>query len=340
MASSVSSRLYLCTWAAHARCPPPSDRPSVTNIQLPVAASTGDIILDRRFEWARESLGAGDAAGAADVLGQLLASMPEFAPAWFLLGDARERLGDRAAAVAAFTRARATDPQDGQGAALRLARLGATPPAPMPVGYIRALFDGYAPQFEQILIERLDYRGPELMLRAIERASPGGPMRFARALDLGSGTGLVGVAFRPFCDALTGVDLSPRMLAAARAKAIYDRLVEGEAMTLVAAEAARAARYDLILSADVFIYFHELMQLRAVAPIMVPGGLFVFTVETHDGDGVILRDTLRYAHGAAHVRAALAAAGLDLVSLDSDAARAEKGVPVPGLVVVARAPSS
>ena len=40
------------------------------------------------------------------------------------------------------------------------------------------------------------------------------------------------------------------------------------------------------------------------------GGLFAFTVETHAGDGVILGEKLRYAHGADHVRAALAQAGL------------------------------
>ena len=53
-------------------------------------------------------------------------------------------------------------------------------------------------------------------------------------------------------------------------------------------------------------------------------------------DGVILRDTLRYAHGAAHVRDAIGAAGLSLVSLDSASTRSEKGAPVPGLIVVAR----
>lgn len=319
---------------------PPHDRPFVTDVYLTTAVSSGDLILDRRFEWARESLLAGDAVGAADMLEQLLALLPGFAPAWFLLGEARERLGDREGAIAAFTRAKAADPQDGQGAALRLTRLGAPPPVPMPVGYIRALFDGYAPQFEQALTERLGYRGPELMLDAVERACGGRPMRFARALDLGCGTGLAAEAFGALCGTMTGVDLSPRMLAAARAKALYARLVEGEAMTFVAAEAAQDARYDLVLAADVLIYFHDLMQLRAVAAVMEPGGLFAFTVETHEGDGVILRDTLRYAHGAAHVRAALAVAGLDLVGLDSAAARAEKGAPVPGLVVVARAPSS
>jgi predicted TPR repeat methyltransferase len=49
----------------------------------------------------------------------------------------------------------------------------------------------------------------------------------------------------------------------------------------------------------------------------------------------LLRETLRYAHGEAHVRAALGAAGLKPVSLDSASTRTEKGRPVPGLIVVA-----
>jgi predicted TPR repeat methyltransferase len=59
-------------------------------------------------------------------------------------------------------------------------------------------------------------------------------------------------------------------------------------------------------------------------------------VETHDGDGVLLRETLRYAHGEAHVRRSMAAAGLEPVSLDFASTRTEKGVPVPGLIVLAK----
>jgi predicted TPR repeat methyltransferase len=49
-----------------------------------------------------------------------------------------------------------------------------------------------------------------------------------------------------------------------------------------------------------------------------------------------LRDTLRYAHGEVHLRAALASVGFTLVSLGFAATRMEKGAPVPGLIVVAR----
>ncbi len=69
--------------------------------------------------------------------------------------------------------------------------------------------------------------------------------------------------------------------------------------------------------------------------MLEPGGLIAFTVETHAGEGILLRDTLRYAHAEAYVREALAAAGLALVSCAAESTRKEKEQPVPGLVVVA-----
>ena len=55
---------------------------------------------DRRFEWARESLAQGDVAGAADLFEQTLDLVPGYAAGWFLLGEARDKLGDRAGAIA------------------------------------------------------------------------------------------------------------------------------------------------------------------------------------------------------------------------------------------------
>jgi predicted TPR repeat methyltransferase len=296
--------------------------------------SSGDVIADRRFEWARDLADKGDLAAAADLLTQVLELVPRYAAAWFALGDARERLGERDGAIAAFEQAKAADPQDAHGAALRLTRFGATVVA-MPEGYVRTLFDGYASGFDTALTQGLSYRGPELLLRAVQAS--GAKMTFVAALDLGCGTGLGGAAFKPFCGSLVGVDLSPAMLAQARAKNIYGRLIEAEVVAFLATESAAKARYDLVLAADVYMYLDSLEPvLKGVASVLAPGGLLVFSVETHDGHGVMLRDTLRYAHGAAHVRAALTAAGLTLVSLDSASTRTEKGMPAPGLIVVTR----
>lgn len=293
--------------------------------------TSGDVIIDRRFEWARDLEAKGDFAAAADILTQTVELSPGYAAAWFLLGHLREQQGESAGAILAFERAKAIDPEDRHGASLRLTRLGAAQAA-MSDGYVRTLFDGYAPTFDTALRAGLGYKAPELMCDAVRAAQP--VMAFGAALDLGCGTGLGGAAFRPFCASLTGVDLSPAMVAQARAKNIYDRLEEGEAVSFLRAE---TVHYDLILAADVLIYIHDIAELFAqAARILAPGGLFAFSVETHDGEGILLRDTLRYAHSPAHVREALASAGLHFVSLDPAAVRSEKGAPVPGLVGVAR----
>jgi predicted TPR repeat methyltransferase len=312
----------------------------------PLFISSGDLIADRRYQWAIAYLARGDRAGAAEILEQVLETAPAFAGAWFALGTIREAEGDRDRAIAAFLAARDADPQDYHGARLRLARLGmGEATAAMMQVHVRRLFDQHAPRFEQSLLQHLDYRGPQLLLAAVTAArSAGGKIfltpvrRFASMLDLGCGTGLAGAAFRAGVDRLTGVDLSAAMIDAARRKALYDRLETGELVEFLNAEAAAQARYDLVVAADVLVYMQDLaVAAAAVRRVLAPGGLFGFTVETHAGDGVLLRESLRYAHGAAHVRAAMAGAGLNLAYLAEVATRTERGEPVAGLLGVAAA---
>jgi predicted TPR repeat methyltransferase len=154
-------------------------------------------------------------------------------------------------------------------------------------------------------------------------------------LDLGCGTGLSGAAFRPFCDWLIGVDISPGMVEQARAKGLYDRLVVSDLLEFLASEAG--AQNHLVLAADVFVYCSDLAPIAAgVAKVLAPDGLFAFSVETHDRPGVRLQETLRYAHGADHVRDAVYAAGLRLLELSNASTRSEKGEPVRGLIAVAQ----
>jgi predicted TPR repeat methyltransferase len=302
----------------------------------PLFVSSGDLVADRRYRWALDYLGRGDATAAADILAQVVQTAPGFATAWFALAAIRERLGDRDGAIAAFEAARDADREDHHGARLHLARLGVGEATPaMTAVYVRRLFDQHAPDFDRALLDRLDYRGPQILLAALETAT-GGRLRLGSVLDLGCGTGLGGAALRPFCDRLVGVDLSPAMIGQARGKGLYDRLIAAELSDHLSSEAGTAG-YHLVLAADVLVYFAELGRLAAdVARVLAPGGLFAFTVETHDGPGVSLQETLRYAHGTDHVRAAVASAGLTLLTLEPASTRTEKGAPVQGLVVVAR----
>src|SRR5215470_15412351 len=190
----------------------------------PLFVSSGDLIAGRRYRWAIDHARRGDFSGAAEILMQTVELAPRFATAWFALGAIRDQLGDRAGAVAAFAAARDADPEDYHGARLHLARLGAGEATPeMSETYVRRLFDQHAPDFDTTMLERLDYRGPQLLLDAVQRVV-GARMRFGSMLDLGCGTGLGGAAFRPHVDWLVGVDLSPAMITAARAKGLYDRL--------------------------------------------------------------------------------------------------------------------
>jgi predicted TPR repeat methyltransferase len=307
----------------------------------PVFISSGDLIADRRHQWALDYLARGDLAGAADILAQVLETVPAFAAAWFALGTIRETQGDREGAIAAFRAARDADPPDYHGARLCLARLGVGEATPaMMQRHVRRLFDQHAPRFEESLLQHLGYRAPQLLLDAVAAATraAGRPLRFAAMLDLGCGTGLAGGAFRAAVDHLTGIDLSAAMIEGARRRGLYDRLVAGELVEFLAAEAAAPVRYDLVVAADVLVYIEDLAAVAAaVRRVLAPAGLFAFTVEAHAGDGVLLRESLRYTHGAANVRADMAGAGLALLRLTEVSTRTERGEPVPGLLGVASA---
>ena len=302
--------------------------------------SSGDLLADRRYDHARDLMHSGDKAAALDLLEQAVERAPRFASAWFLIGELREEAGDTAEAIAAFRRAREADPEDRHGAALRLARLGVeAAETAMSPAYVRTLFDQYARRFERNLLENLGYRGPDLLLEGVIAACAaiGRPRQFRRAIDLGCGTGLAGRAFADRVDALVGVDLSPAMIAEARKTRVYAELHVADMHAFLGS--APEGCCDLILAADAFVYVAELGLLADVAArALEPGGLLAFSVETHEGDGIVLGEGLRYAHSRPYVETMLADAGLGVVRLTPATTRTENGVPVPGLVAVALRP--
>lgn len=301
--------------------------------------SSGDVIADRRAGYARMLADGGDHAAAADLLVQALDIVPDWAAGWDMLGLYCEKAGDVSGAISAWRHLEALDDEGVFGAGLKLAAHGASQAADgTAVSYVEALFDQYAPQFERSLMDKLGYRVPEMLddLVNAEMARLGIDS-FARALDLGCGTGLMGQRLRAKAAFLEGIDVSAAMIAETARKGIYDSLQKAE---LVAALIARRADADLITAADVFIYCGALPPvLAALAPALRPGGLVAFSLEAHDGpEPLFLRPSLRYAHGVDATRDALVVAGLEVLRFEMAVLRFDRGAPISGILIVARRP--
>ncbi len=294
--------------------------------------SSGDLLADRRYAYAKAAVEDEDYAGAADILRQVLDLVPHWAPALFMLGIAEDKLQHRDEAIRALEQAADLDFRDVLGAGLQLARLGARPaPRAAAEAYVQSLFDQYAPHFEQHLVGVLSYRAPALLLKAVSaiRTDP-----FAAVLDLGCGTGLCGAAFKPLAKSLCGVDLSPGMIEEARAKAVYDRLEAANIEAFLHAEPDASA--DLLLAADVFVYIGDLTPIfRAAGRVLMPNGLFAFTLQ-HTDEGYKLQADLRFAHAPAYIEELAARSGLRILTMQPAVTRQDAGQDVQGLLVVAQ----
>lgn len=297
--------------------------------------SSGDLVADRRASYAAALAAERAFAEAADLMAQALEMVPQWVAGWNLLGGYREAAGDIAGAVGAWTQLLHLDAKGLFGAALKLAAHGAGGSAQAAPAYVEALFDDYAPRFEDSLVGRLGYRTPEMLEVLIRNVLVArGVARFERALDLGCGTGLMGERLRPLVDRLEGVDLSANMLAEARRKGLYDRLEKADLVTYLRAEPAAA---DLIVAADVFNYVGALEEaLRAASSALRPGGVVTFSIETHAGeDAVRLGTTLRFQHATAPTVAICQAAGLRTVMVEAMTIRMDRGLPVEGAIILA-----
>jgi predicted TPR repeat methyltransferase len=258
---------------------------------------------------------------------------PDYAEAYCNLGVALEERGDVAAA--AYGRARELRPDLPVIAYHHGALAGRDAPPTCPPQYVVELFDRYAERFDEHLVKKLSYAGPQLLYGAVSGVTQ---RRDLEVIDLGCGTGLCGVLFRPVASKLVGVDLSPKMLEQSRRRGVYDELVKAD---VVEALRARPESADVILAADVFIYVGELTAaFDAARWSLKPGGLFAFTVESiADADGeFVLRATRRYAHSAAYLRRLASAAGLEELTATRVVLRAGEEAPVGGMVFVLRRP--
>lgn len=190
-----------------------------------------------------------------------------------------------------------------------------------PENYVRETFDAFAGQFDRHLVEELAYQVPQ-QLAAMAKAHAGS--RSLDVLDLGCGTGLLGEALVPLCRYLVGVDLSARMLQAARRRGRYHELHEQELEQWL--DAAPQRRFDMVLAADVFIYIGALEKVfTGVARVLRPAGALAFSVESCEGSDWQLLPSGRYAQSNSYLVRLAAQHGFRMESRQAVTIR--RGVP-------------
>jgi predicted TPR repeat methyltransferase len=280
---------------------------------------------------------------ALDSYEHALLLRPGYALASHYRANVLRALGRREGAIAAYREARALG-ADAAEIDFALAALGEGElPAAAPADYVKGLFDQYAGHFDRHLLGVLGYRTPELLAGLLQPhlATAAGTERpLDAALDLGCGTGLCAPFLRPLALRLAGVDLSEKMLDKARDAGLYDELACADIVPWLK---DRQAGWDLVLAADVLVYFGELAPLfTRVARALRPGGWFAFSVETlapgsdhaepDHACGYAITASNRFAHAPAYVRASAAAAGFTLVEMQDAVLRKEHGADVHGML--------
>lgn len=258
-----------------------------------------------------------------------LAVAPDHAQAWSRYGGLLREL-DRLDEAAQAFKAALQHGADPELHTYYLAAVeGRSMPRTAPRPYVQGLFDDYADAFDEHLVGQLQYQAHRVLAEPLASLARG---RCASALDLGCGTGLCGPLVRPLVDRLTGVDVSARMLAKARALGVYDRLDNAD---LVEHLGRTDERHDLVLAADVFIYVGDLEPVFAGVRRVMTRGVFCFSVEQIAGqrDGFRLMTSLRYAHTEAYLRGLAACHGFGVLSMRQQPIRHDQRRPIDGLYV-------
>ncbi len=156
-----------------------------------------------------------------------------------------------------------------------------------------------AVHFEQSLVKELGYSLPTQFVKLLQQQAVLVEGKSNTVLDLGCGTGLVGQALPGHIKQLDGVDLSQAMLDIAGEKNIYHRLCKANAVDYLI---THLLPYDIIIAADVLIYFGDLRALfSAVKNNSRPGSVFIFSIESLQCENYKLLKSGRFAHNPSYI---------------------------------------
>lgn len=165
-----------------------------------------------------------------------------------------------------------------------------------PSGYVKELFNQYAPHYEKHL-SLLNCKVPELLFNAINNISH--TITNLTILDLGCGTGLAGELFRPLAKKLIGIDLAEKMLSQAQQKNIYDELLLADINDSI----KNFSELDIVIAAEILVYVGNLDKIFSqLKTALKTDGLFGFTIEKTSKYPYELQKTARFSHAKEYLK--------------------------------------
>jgi SAM-dependent methyltransferase len=143
-------------------------------------------------------------------------------------------------------------------------------------------------------------------------------------------TGLSGTPFAGFCKIMTGVDISSRMLAVAKAKNIYLTLFNEEIVEFLASS---DLKYDFFIASDVFNYLGNLAPVFSeIKRCSLDVSYLVFSTETAPGDSYELANSGRFRHSDEYVHDLADKNGFTILAQRKGRLREENQGPVEGTI--------
>lgn len=281
-----------------------------------------------------------DAANLIEAAIRINRSVPVF---HFNLGNTYKALMQFDSAIDAYLEAIRLDPQFLGRTQHLIASISGNNTERAPIQYVETLFDGHADKFDAHLQQALKYDVPEKLVALVTQYSTP-PVEKWNILDLGCGTGLVGLAIAPFARQLVGVDLSAKMLGKAHARKLYQRLERLDLLTMMRGE--KTSSYDVIAAADVLIYLGKLDEvISEIKRLLCIGGFFAFSIETLEvlpdeeanqsaQRNYQLEITGRYSHSLNYINRLASANGFLIQEMAAVQIRMERGTPVNGCLIL------
>jgi predicted TPR repeat methyltransferase len=252
------------------------------------------------------------------VTAMLRADYPDV---WYNIGCCYHRMNKLQPAIAALKKAYAQRPGDDK-TRLMLAALDpsaipvAQRPQSMPVAMIKEFFAAAAANYD-VSEAANGYRGGKAVADVLAARLP---QTGLQVVDLGCGTGIAARPWRASAAHLTGIDLTPEMLAVAgkathAERPLFDSVIEADVRQLPESLAPQSA--DLVLMVHVLPYLGAAKEVLAqIALLLKPGGISAVTFQASAASSPSEIDpaTGQFKHSPAALKQEVATSGLAVVA--------------------------